>query len=93
MDNFLPKVLSNIVYNYEQQLRMSDVLNEFNKTYNYKDKNNHCSICAENGFSFKWKKCFSQNCTSHFCNDCYNFEKNFAQNNKNVYCEICFLDL
>ncbi len=59
----LPEDLENIVYKYNHQLKMKDVLDELMSTVHY------CSGCNMNKASIYNHNC--QDCNEHMCDYCY----------------------
>ena len=82
MNSHIPKVIKNIIYNYQHQLKFADVMDELLEKYSY--VNQHCSLCNTDFVSFKENKCSNDCCDKTFCDDCYNFARR-NQHNINMF--------
>ena len=91
MESFLPKDLANIVYNYEIQLRQSDVLDNLKNMYQQNHK--ECSYCNNKEFSFVWIPCDmkDEGCSNCICKHCYKNEQNnmIHYNYTELLCSEC----
>jgi len=102
--NFLPEAVEDIIFKYEHQMKMKNVMDELLETTSY--VNQCCNYCRINFCSTKINKCSTIGCEKTLCNKCYQneisilrveqfferFVENNIRDNNQILCNTCSIE-